>query len=179
MSFPSASLPALERSLKVTNISNDPLPMGRLTHFTPFHRNKGGLSPLPFRRTEGKKIWRSPAESRGPSLRPERHAPAPALSLVPKGNLLVQLLTADVNVRTVIYTERLPKLGQYRACGLTLATGRPPGKRRCSDRLPTWLPTISRAGQKQPIFPPPAKKMSFKDPTTLIGGLQFCHQTCQ
>ncbi|KAI1240515.1 hypothetical protein IHE44_0008939 [Lamprotornis superbus] len=76
-----------------------------------------------------------------------------------------------VNVRTVIYMERLPKLGQYRAGGLTLATRRPPGKRGSSDHLPTWLPTISRAGQKQPIFRPLAKEMPFKDPTTLARGL--------
>lgn len=44
MSFVPAPLPALERSLKVTNISNDPLPIGRLTRFTPFHRNKGTLA---------------------------------------------------------------------------------------------------------------------------------------
>lgn len=44
MSLLPAPLPALERSLKVTNISNDLLPMGCLTHFTPFHRNKGGLT---------------------------------------------------------------------------------------------------------------------------------------
>lgn len=28
-------------------------------------------------------------------------------------------------------------------------------------------------------FPPLAKETPFKDPTSLVGGLQFCHQTCQ
>lgn len=57
------------------------------------------------------KSWRSPAESRGPLSQPERHVPAAALPLSPEGYLLVQLLTADVNVRAVIYMERLPKSG--------------------------------------------------------------------
>lgn len=64
MSFLPAPLPALERSLKVTNISNDLLPMGRLTHLTPFHRNKGGLAA--FQEDRGEQKLDSPAESHAP-----------------------------------------------------------------------------------------------------------------
>lgn len=121
------------------------------------------------------KSWRSPAE---------RHALAAALSLFPEGYLLIQLLAADVNVRAAIYINRLPKSGWHRAGRLTLATW------SVSKSLPLiWGKRMLRLGfppspglvrsVHSSFFPPLAKKIPFKDPTALAGGLQLSHQTCQ
>lgn len=94
MSFPPAPLPALEGSPKVTNIPNDLLPMGCLTPFTPFHRNKGSLAAFHHFLSGGQRGTKAGAALlRAWAIVPAPRA-TPALSLVPKGNLLSQLLPA-------------------------------------------------------------------------------------
>lgn len=139
--------------------------MGGLAHFTPFHRNKGGLAA--FQEDRGEQKLHSPAKSHAPpGLQPFPLSPKASCSLP------CECQNCDLHGKAA-------KVGTMQGWWAHLGHWETPGKRRSSDHLPTWLPTISRAGQKQPIFPPLAEEMPFKDPTSLAGGLQFCHQTCQ
>lgn len=144
MVFPPAPLPALERSRKVTNTSNDLLPMGRLTHFTPFHRNKGGLAAFHHFLSGGQKGTKAGAvllKALGHVTAREARA-APALSLVPKGNLLVSF-SPPWECQNCDLHGKAAKVGTTQGWWAHRATGKPPGKRGSSDHLPTWLLTIS------------------------------------
>ena len=142
--------------------------MGRLTCFTSFHRNKGGLAAF-HRFLSGGQLQ---IKAGMVLLRATGHCQSQ------RGRRWLQPFPRRVFTHPASRCRRecqscdlhgnLPKSGWHRGGRLTWATWRPLGK----EDAQTGLPTFSRADQtcSQPIFPPLAEKFPFKDPATLAGG---------
>lgn len=131
------------------------LTIGRLTRFTPFHRNKGTLAAFHHFLSGGQRGTKAGTilpRAVGHRYSPRGTRQLQPFPLSPKGiysarfSLPCQCQNCDLHGKAA-------KIRIIQGWWLTLATGRPPGKRGSSDHLPTWLPTISRVGQKQPISP--------------------------